>query len=75
MACRQKQTSIVRNHQFMVADREQPTHQQIGVSNRVIQDPTGTMKQQRNADMFIDDMTAEHNGGQVDCNEQQLMDM
>eukprot|EP00957_Ditylum_brightwellii_P118704 9053898-Ditylum_brightwellii.AAC.1 len=40
-----------------------------------IQDPTGTMKQQINADMFIDDMTAQHNGGQVDCNEQQQMDM
>eukprot|EP00957_Ditylum_brightwellii_P112865 8605422-Ditylum_brightwellii.AAC.1 len=25
--------------------------------------------------MFLDDMTAHHNGGQVNCNEQQLMDM
>eukprot|EP00957_Ditylum_brightwellii_P121291 9250177-Ditylum_brightwellii.AAC.1 len=30
-----------------------------------IQDPTGTMKQQRNTDMFVDDMTTQHSGGDL----------
>eukprot|EP00957_Ditylum_brightwellii_P180891 13780873-Ditylum_brightwellii.AAC.1 len=35
--------------------------------------PTETIKQVRNADMFVDDMTTQHNGGKFDLSEDKLM--
>eukprot|EP00957_Ditylum_brightwellii_P124047 9456099-Ditylum_brightwellii.AAC.1 len=37
--------------------------------------PTETIKQVRNADMFVDDMTAQHNGGVFDLPEDKLMEI
>eukprot|EP00957_Ditylum_brightwellii_P207865 15354861-Ditylum_brightwellii.AAC.1 len=41
----------------------------------VITDPTGELVHQRNADMFVDDMTAQHNGGIFDLDENTLMEL
>eukprot|EP00957_Ditylum_brightwellii_P010770 816138-Ditylum_brightwellii.AAC.1 len=40
-----------------------------------IYDPTEKNMQVRNADMFVDDMTAQHNGGKFDLDEDKLMDI
>eukprot|EP00957_Ditylum_brightwellii_P051637 3915858-Ditylum_brightwellii.AAC.1 len=40
-----------------------------------IQDPTGEIKQQRNAEMFVNDLTAQHNDGQDNLSEERLMEI
>eukprot|EP00957_Ditylum_brightwellii_P037583 2842774-Ditylum_brightwellii.AAC.1 len=40
-----------------------------------IYDPTETILQVRNTDMFVDDMRAQHNGGKFDLDEIKLMEI
>eukprot|EP00957_Ditylum_brightwellii_P081994 6234767-Ditylum_brightwellii.AAC.1 len=40
-----------------------------------IYDPTETISQVRNADMFVDDMTAQHNGGKFNLDKTKLMEI
>eukprot|EP00957_Ditylum_brightwellii_P148391 11297609-Ditylum_brightwellii.AAC.1 len=40
-----------------------------------ISDPTEAISQVRNGDMFVDGMTAQHNGGQFDLDEIKLMEI